>query len=386
MKGHIRRRGKSGHAWEIKVDAGRDVPSGKRDTRYITFHGTKRQAQDECARIIHEIKTGQFVDPSKLTVGEWLRQWIELARNEVSPKTLERYSEIIDKHLIPNLGALHLGKLQAVYVERYYAAALKQGRCDGEGGLSAQTVRHHDRVLNVAMKRARALRLIAANPIEDVTRPKVERGEVEYLDTEDAVSLIGAAAGTRLHAPIFLALATGLRRGELLALRWSDLDLDRGSLTVAQSLEQTKDGLRFKAPKTKKSRRTIALSPSAVDLLRAHKAQQAKERLVLGLGKDGRALVFTRYDGSVVNPRNFSKEFCRLVIKAKIRPVTFHGLRHTHFTNLLREGVHPKIASERAGHASIATTMDIYSHAVPGLQEDAALRIDGALRGLLDGG
>jgi integrase len=239
-------------------------------------------------------------------------------------------------------------------------------------------------VLSAALKRARALRLIVTNPAEDVKRPKVERQEIAYLEPSDAAKLLQAAAGLRLRAPIFIALATGLRRGELLALRWPDLDLDRGSLTVARALEQTKEGLRFKTPKTKRSRRTITLSPSAVELLLNHKAQQAKERLALGLGRDNRGLVFTLLDGSVMNPKSFSKEFARLVKKTEIRRVTFHGLRHTHFTNLLREGVHPKIASERAGHASVAITMDVYSHAIPSLQEDAALRIDGALRRLLE--
>ena len=178
------------------------------------------------------------------------------------------------------------------------------------------------------MKRARTLKPVATNPIEDVTRPKVEREEIEYLKPSDAVKLLRTAAGTRLHAPMFLALATGIRRGELLALRWSDLDLDRGYLTVAQAIEQTRARLRFKLPKTKRNRWVIA--------------------------------------------------------RAGVRPITLHGLRHSDFTNLLREDVYPKIASDRGGHASVAITMDIYSHAVPGLQEDAALRIDGAFRQLLE--
>ncbi len=382
MKGHIRQR--SPGSWEIKYDAGRDPETGKRQIKFKTVRGAKRDAQRALRDAINAVEDGGYADPGKLTVGDWLTKWLDLARNEVSPKTAERYAEIVDKHLVPALGPLPLGKLRAVHVEAYYAKALKEGRRDGTGGLSAQTVRHHDRVLNVAMKRARALKLIATNPIEDVTHPKVEPEEIEHLDPSDAVKLLRTAAGTRLHVPIFLALATGIRRGELLALRWSDLDLDRGNLTVAQAIEQTKAGLRFKLPKTKRSRRVIALSPSVVDLLRAHKVQQARERLALGLGKDNLGLVFTRLDGSIINPRNFSKEFSRLVARAGVRPVSLHGLRHTHFTNLLREGVHPKIASERAGHASVAITMDIYSHAVPGLQEDAALRIDGALRQLLE--
>jgi len=381
-KGHIRPRGKG--AWELKYDVGIDPLTGRRVTKYATVRGPKRDAQRELRRRLEAVDQGRHADPGKLTLGAWLGQWSELVRNEVSIRTWEAYAEIVKNHLVPALGALPLGKVQPVHIQSYYAEASTAGRCDGRGGLSPQTICHHHGVLSAALKRARSLRLIATNPAEDVKRPKVERREIEHLEPGDAAKLLQAATGLRLRTPIFIALATGLRRGELLALRWCDLDLDRGNLTVARALEQTRDGLRFKAPKTKRSRRTITLSPSAIELLRNHRAQQAKERLALGLGKDSRGLVFTRLDGSLMNPKSFSKDFARLVKKTGIRRVTFHGLRHTHFTNLLREGVHPKIASERAGHASVAITLDIYSHAVPGLQEDAALRIDGALRQLLE--
>ncbi len=382
MKGHIRPRGPG--SWELKFDMGCDPLTGRRVTKYRTIRGSKRHAQQELRRMLTAVDEGSHADPGKLTVGDWLEQWLDEAQHSVSPKTNQRYREIVEKHLAPNIGAVPLGKLQPVHVQNYYAQALKSGRRDGKGGLSRQTVIHHDRVLHVALKRARALRLIPTNPIEDVERPRVERREIEVLEPDETTVLLKAAAGTRLHTPIFVALATGLRRGELLALRWLDINLDRAALTVAQSLEQTKDGLRFKAPKTKRSRRTIALSPSAVEILQAHRVNQLKERMALGLGRNETGLVFARHDGELVNPRNFSKEFTRIVRRAGVRPITFHGLRHTHFTNLLREGVHPKIASERAGHASIAITMDVYSHAVPGLQEEAALLIDASLRTALE--
>jgi integrase len=272
-----------------------------------------------------------------------------------------------------------------MHIQSYYSQALKSGRRDGKGGLSPQTVRHHDRVLHVSLKRARALRLIATNPVEDVTCPKVERKEIEVLDDDEALRLITAVRPTRLYVPIFLALATGMRRGELLGLRWSDVNLDGAELTVRQSLEQTKAGLRLKAPKTKAGRRKIALSGSVVDVLRQHKISCLQERVALGIGSNPKAPVFGRPDnGEAQSPRDFSKAFSRIAARAGLGHFTLHALRHTHITNLLREGVHPKIASERAGHSSISVTLDIYSHAVPGLQEDAAARIDGSLARLLE--
>ena len=378
--GHIRQR--SPGSWEVKYDLGTDPVTGKRRVWYLTVKGAKRDAQRALREALATVDRGQHVDPGKLTVGAWLEKWLAEAKHAVAPKTHERYAEIVTKHLVPALGAIALAKLAPVHVQAYYAEALAGGRRDGKGGLSAQTVRHHDRVLNVALKRARTLRLIATNPVEDVTRPKVERPELRVLHQDELARLLAAAASTRLHAPIALVVATGLRRGEVLALRWQDVDLEAGKLRVVHSLEQTATGLRFKEPKTKRSRRTIALPSSAVELLRRHKAAQAGERLLLGLGKAD--LLFTRTDGEPVNPRNFTKEFARLVKRAGLR-ATFHRLRHRHITALLEAGVHPKVAAERAGHSSITVTMDRYSHVLEGMQADAAQRIDGALRQVFGG-
>ena len=383
-KGHIRARGPG--AWELKYDIGVDPVTGRRITRFRTVHGAKRDAQRELRAILTGVDGGTYTDPSKMTLAAWLQQWLDEAQHKVARKTLQRYREIVELHLVPALGAFPLAKLQPAHIQAYYAAALASGRRDGSGGLSPQTVVHHDRVLNVAMKRARALRLIPTNPVEDVSRPAVNRHEIEVLEPAESAALLAAARTTRMFPIVFLALATGLRRGEVLGLRWSDVDLERRSLTVAQSLEQTKEGLRFKTPKTKRSRRTIALSPSLVEELQAHRARQAVDRLALGMGRDPAGLVFTRIDGDPIQPDSVTKMFARIVARAKIRPLSFHGLRHTHATDLLRAGVHPKITSERLGHSSIAITMDTYSHAIPGLQEDAAQRIDAALRATLPKG
>jgi integrase len=380
-RGHIRARGPG--AWELKYDVGVDTTTGRRITKYKTVRGTKREAERELRAILTAVDGFTYADSTKLRVGDWLHQWLDEAQHAVARKTLERYREIVERHLIPALGSIPLGKLQPIHIQAYYAAALASGRRDGTGGLSARTVNHHDRVLNVALKRARSLRLIGTNPVEDVSRPKVEHREIQVLEPADSTALLSAARDTRIFPIIFVALGTGLRRGEVLGLRWLDVDLERRTLTVAQSLEQTRKGLRFKAPKTKRSRRTIALSPSLVEVLQTHRAKQAAERLALGMGRVPNGLVFTRIDGEPIWPDSVTKEFGRIVKRSNVRPITFHGLRHTHATDLLRAGVHPKIASERLGHASIAITMDTYSHAIPGLQEDAALRIDAALRATL---
>ena len=376
--GHIRPRGPG--AWELKYDIGRDPKTGRRITKYKTVHGGKREAQTELRRLLGTVDVGQHVDPGKLTVGQWLGgQWLQEARHTVSRKTHERYAGIVNQHLIPALGSMQLAKLAPVHVQGFYSDALSSGRLDGNGGLSAQTVVHFGRVLNKAMKRAKKLRLIASNPVEDATPPKVEDKEMQTLTAEQAGKLLAAASTTRLYVPIVVALASGLRRGELVALRWQDVDLDAGIIAVVRSIEQTKEGLRIKPPKTKRGKRPVVLPASAVEVLRAHKVAQAEERLALGLGKS--ELIFTRVDGDMIKPNSFSSWVARVAKRAGVSHIMpVHGLRHTHITNLLLANVHPKVASERAGHSRVGFTLDRYSHVNPSLQEDAALRIDAALR------
>ncbi len=208
---------------------------------------------------------------------------------------------------------------------------------------------------------------------------------MRILSDDETGQLLAAAEGTRLYVPTLLALTTGLRRGEVLALRWKDVDLERAVLAVTQTLEQTAKGLRFKEPKTKRSRRVVTLPSAMVDVLRRHKVGQVQERLFLGLGRDDSALVVCRYDGKPQNPRNFSKEFARIARNAGLEGVSFHTLRHTNATQLLASNVHPKVAQERLGHSTVATTMDIYSHVVPTMQEDAARKVDVAIRNVISG-
>jgi integrase len=375
--GHIRQR--SPGSWEIKYDLGADPITGKRRIRYQTVKGSKRDAQAELRRLLGQVDQGVHANPGKLTVGDWLRRWLDECRHTVAPKTHQGYAQIVEQHLIPALGAIRLAQLAPVHIQDHYNQALASGRHDGKGGLSARTVHHHDRVLNIALKRARKLRLIATNPTEDATPPKVERQEMLLPDAAGIARLFAALVTTRLHAPAALAYATGMRRGEVLALRWSDIDLDARVIQVVRSVEQTKAGLRLKAPKTARGRRPITLSAAAVEMLRDHKVRQAEKRLALGLGRNVADLVFTKLDGEMINPAAFSVEFGRIAKRAGVQ-ISFHGLRHAHLTALLRAGVHPKIASEQAGHSTVGVTLDIYSHVTMAMQAEAAQQIDGALR------
>ncbi len=377
MRGHIERRGNK--SWRLKFDIGTDPLTGMRQTRRVTVKGTKKDAEEELNRLLHEIGEGTFVDPSKLTVTEYLDQWIkDYARPNVAPKTAERWTEICEKHLAVNLGTLPLKNLKPLHIQSYYTEALKTGRRDGNGGLAPRTVHHHHRVLFQALKQAVKWRIIPRNPVEDVDPPKVEQKEIRVLTTEEVVTLTDATKKTRQHMPVILGLTTGMRRGEVLAVRWKDISLDNATLNVNQSLEQTKEGLRFKEPKTKRSKRRITLSSLTVESLRRYRIAQMEERIALGLGRNDDGLVFTTLDGRTIKPNVFSKEFDRITKRANLVEVSFHVLRHTHITQLLKDGENVKVVSERAGHSSAATTLDIYGHVIPGMQEAAALKVDEA--------
>jgi integrase len=232
----------------------------------------------------------------------------------------------------------------------------------------------------MALQRAVKFELIARNPADAVDAPRFEKKKMVVLDEAQVATLLNGAQGTSLYVPTLLAATTGMRRGEILALRWSALDLERGTVAVVQSLEQVIGGLNFKEPKTERGKRSITLPSVTIEALRQHKARQARQRLQLGLGRDDNGLVCARYDGEPRSPKSLTWQFKGLVAKLDIPRITFHGLRHSHATQLLRAGIHPKVAQERLGHSTIAMTMDLYSHVTESMQEDAAALVDAALR------
>jgi integrase len=370
--GHIRQRGSS---WEIKYDIGADPITGKRRIRYESIRGgSKREAQRRLRELLSQVDRGVVTDAGKMTTGQWLEQWLAECKHTVAPKTWQEREGYVRLHLLPALGQIPLTKLAPVHIQAYLTTALTSGRLDGRGGLAPQTVVHHERVLHTALDRARKLRLIAVNPVDDVDPPRVERAPIVTLSAEQQAALLAAAYDTDLYAPVFLALATGLRRGELLGLAWPSVDLAAGLLRVVQVIEETKAGARIKpCPKTAHSRRTVALTPGTVEMLRAHRVAQAEEHLRLGLGKPD--LLFPHWaESAAVFGTAFTRMAERIGVDASI-----HDCRHTHITDLLASGVHPKIVSERVGHSSVAFTLQRYGHVTPAMNAAAVQMIEAVL-------
>ena len=372
MKGFIKRTGD--HRYRIWIHIG----GNKRRT--FGVRGTRRQAEAEAARLVNEFEQGRLPQPTKMTVGEFLAKFLEFYKSKVGAKTFERDAEIVHKHLIPAFGNLPVEKLSTMAIDAYYSKALESGRRDGKGGLAPLTVHNHHRVLHRALRQGVIWKELSNNAAENAERPRAPHKERTVLDEPQLLALFDLFAGKRLYPIVVVLGTTGLRRGEALALRWSDIDLDAGTMKVERSLEETTGGLAYKPPKTQKSRRTINLLPQTIEVLKAHKVAQARARLAAGPAWQDNGLVFAAPDGAPLRPGKVTDAFNDVVVPQKSVPrINLHGLRHTHATQMLRAGIHPKIVSERLGHAGIGITLDTYSHVLPNMQRDAVAALAGVL-------
>jgi integrase len=300
----------------------------------------------------------------------FLNEWLAIMKHTVAPGTFERYEQYIRVHAIPALGRIRLGRLTPQHFQRLYQDKLA-------AGLSPTTVSHLHTVLHGAFAEAVRWGLLPRNVVSLVRPPRKAHVEVVALTVEQARALLAAAAGNRFEALLMLAVKTGMRRGELLALRWEDVELDRGMLQVRGTLRRTREGLTFGAPKTAASRRKVVLSPSSVAALRRHRARQEEERHGIGDLWLDLGLVFPNTLGRPMEPRDLLANVYRPLLEhAGLAPVTFHVLRHTAATLLLSEGEHPKVVQELLGHAQVSITLDRYSHMTPRLMSNAAALMD----------
>ena len=379
MNGSIRRRGKG--TYELTIDLGKDS-NGRRQRKFVNVKGTRKEADRKLRELAAAVDSDTALDLSKVNLSEFLERWMtDYVSTNTAPSTQDGYGFIVRCHLIPHLGNIPLKKLQPAHLQEYYAKALATGRRDGKGGLSARTVKHHHRVLSEALSHAVKWGALSRNVAQMTDPPRASRSEMTLLSTEEIDSLLDAFEGTGYYALVFTALYSGMRRGELLGLRWCDVDLPLATISVTQSLQRLYGGeFSVREPKSAHSRRLIPLPPSLAILLRSHKEHEEQRKELLGITVAPTDLVFAHLDGSPLDPSTVSHTFGKVVHKAGIKNVRFHDLRHAHASLMLRTGASPKVISERLGHSSIAITMDIYSHVMPGLQEEAAIRFEEALK------
>ena len=422
----IKREGKDGAvSWLLKYDAERDA-QGKRQQRYKTVHGTKKAAEKELRHLLLQVDQGTHVKPEKLTVKDWVGTWLESLKLRVlgktmTQRTMEGYADWLNLHVVPTLGSKELQKLNASDIDTLYGKLMTSGHLGSvakdapkvDRGLSSGSVLHVHRVLSQCLKAAKKRRLIVHNPAEDATAPEPPKpltnttGEdgaqrVKALDAKQISTLLAAFKGRPMYTLVYTGLATGMRCGEMLALRWSCIDLDKGTLRVVRSVERSKTGLRVKEPKNDSSTRTITIDSDLCDLLRTHRTEQKALALKLGTPYPADCLVFPcvikRPQGrqpkdGIVNPEvdfnrvqdpvTTSKEFTRVARGAGFVGFSMHGLRHTHATQLLINGESLHVVSKRLGHSTPVITMTTYAHVLKNADEQAANVMGNVLRGAL---
>ncbi len=373
MKGHVRQRTKG--SWEICVDVGPDPTSGKRKRHFETVRGRKTDAQRRLVEIMANLEKGLYINSQRLTLRDYLHQWLEgYVRTNCSVRTLDGYQTTVERHLIPHLGHIQLGQLQPQHIQEYYARAVTNGRVDRKGGLSSRSVLHHHRVLFQALKQAVRQGLLARNVCELVDPPRAKKRRMRTLTPEEVAVLFNAARDSIYYPIIYTAVNTGLRQAELLGLRWRDVDLELLSISVSQTLYKRRGVCHFQEPKSEHSRRRLDMSPRLGLFLRDYKAQREAQRTLLGQPLSGNDLVFSSIDGRPMDPGTLTHSFARIVRQRGLSGVRFHDLRHTFASLMLLGSIHPKIVSEMLGHASVAFTLDVYSHVIPGMQK-AAIRV-----------
>lgn len=340
MNGHVRKRGKK---YSIVLYLGRDE-SGRRKQKWIGGFETKKDAEKALAEKLHDMYRGVTIDVSTDTVADYLADWLTDKESKIRPSTYRSYEWLLRDHLIPQLGPVKLAELKPQHLQRLYSNLLKQDK-----PLSKRSVHHLHGIIRQALKRAVKWDLVGRNVADGVDPPRPEDKEMEVWTKPQVRQFLDSSVDDRFFAVYILASSTGMRKGEILGLRWEDIDFDNNRLQIQRALQWSKGKATFVPPKTQKSKRTVTLPPTVTSVLRTHKARQNEYKRKLGPLYKDQGLLFTALDGSPVQPRVVDEHWYRGRNAANVPKIRFHDLRHTHASLLLELGVHPKVVSERLG-------------------------------------
>lgn len=380
---HVKKNGEKSTLYYAVVEMPR--VGGKRRSDWGAGFQRKKDAEHALVDKLQRLRTGSLIRPADLTVRECLVRWLESQDGAVKASTLASYRHSVSNYLVPNVGDLSLGGLGTPEIEALSKQLLANGGLrSGKGSkpLSSKTVRNHLGVLGTALRFAERRQWIASNPMSGVTKPSAKRKkQMSVWNAEEVSDFLRGVESHQMATLFHLALYTGARRGELLGLRWEDLDLGRLRMAVRQTLLTGGGGLYFDTPKSHEAR-TVDLDPHTVTRLAGWRVQQEQA--------PARAtpptLVFTRPDGSPMHPDWVSKSFGKAVERSECRRITFHEMRHTHASLLLLSGVPVHVVSQRLGHADVGFTLKVYSHVLPGMQADAASAFASLIDGAAPGG
>jgi len=384
-------------SFQFVISKGFDA-DGNRQRDYVEFRGTRTDAKKALTKLQSECDRGEYVTRTQYTLAEYLQEWLQVrCRANLSGTTFERYEGVVNNHLAPTLGPTKLQALAPLQIEKLYGALI-------ERGLSPQTVLYVHRVLHSALGWAKRKNIVVRNVADNVDTPRAKRQQMTALDEDQTAAVLDIleSAGSDLFLPALIAISTGVRRGELLALKWVDIDFDALTLTVSRSLQETREGLTFKTPKNGTTR-IVGIPQGLAGELRAHRKIQAEHRLALGHAYKDEGLVFPALAGGPINPHAFSRKFDRFKTRQVetardtaqkledqglkgsaehaaalavegLLAFRWHDWRHSYASQQLRAGEQVLVVSKALGHATTAFTMDVYGHVLPGEQKAAADR------------
>ena len=365
MKGSIEKRvGKKGNiTWRIRYDLPGDGSAGRK-TRSLSIKGSKREAERTLRQILNQIDKGQFPDNRKLTVRQYMDMWFEnYVVANTRAQTQKRYAIDIRNHIFPAIGGMRLKNVTAVDIQAIESRMRKNGN-------APRTIRNLHRTLSMALKHAVQSGLIYSNPAQFIKAPTSKGQSIELPQLSEILQIIEEANKTPYGTVIDFLARTGSRRSEALALRWSDLDFDKSTVSINRALTRDVDRQLCFAPcKTDKSRRLISIDKDTLDMLRKHRGNQIL--LSTDLPRNN-TLVFSNHLGNVIDPDVLTRNFIKIRNRLGLRSIRLHDLRHFHASLLLKQGVHLKVVQERLGHSNIAVTADVYSHVTPSLHKEAA--------------
>lgn len=382
MRGHITKRervcqnGRKSVLWYVVVD----LPRGADGKRRQKWHGgfeTRKAADAVRARLVHELTTGYYVEPSRMTLEEWMvEHWLPVAKTRVKPTTFRAYRSATQHHVVPYLGGTQLGKLTSQMLIRHYQQLFESGRVKADGGLAPATVQAVHALLHKALGDAVDAGLIPRNPADAARAPRTAARpqELRYWTPAELNEFLGLIEGHRFQGALHLLAMSGARRGEIAGLRWVDVDLEEARITIRQTLNAVDGEIYVSSPKSARGR-TIDLDRRTVGVLHKHLERQ-KARGKLYLNRDGGGgYVFRRRDGSRLDPRQLSAAFRWVADQSDLPRIRLHDLRHTHASIAVKAGVSIGVVSERLGHSDPAFTLARYSHILPGMNREAADRI-----------
>lgn len=370
MRGHIRKRGAG---YQIVVDIGRDPITNKRKQKSIGGFKTKKEAEKALAELIAKVEQGEYIEYKNSTFKEFLEKWLENKKPLLKPTTYIFYETITNNILIPGLGSIELKKLKPIHIQSFISKLYEKE------DINSTTIKHYYTTLKTALNQAVKWQLIPSNPCEAVEPPKREKKKMQVLTPEQVNQLLDYAHNSHetMYIPLLLALTCGLRRGEIIALKWSNVNLDKGYIAITESAALRLDGKNYIShTKTDAGERVVELPSFVIPILKQHRKKQLENKLFFGNEYKDNNLVCSWPNGDELKPNYITHTFKKLLRKLNLPDIRFHDLRHTHATLLLLQGVNPKIVSERLGHASIDITLDIYSHVLPTMQKEAAEKLN----------